>query len=206
MALRIADRIGLSPREKIELLETLSPEIVAGKNELRSESNKTLLKDDEFNIIADWPHYSILSLGEISKPKADPRWIARRLGIDVTTARESFERLQRLGLIEVKNKSYKQANQSLTTSKDVASKAIKRHHMQNLDLAQQKLERISLQAREFSSVTMAINPKKIKEAKILINEYKRKLCALLEEGDKKEVYTLSIQLFPNTVLKEEIKQ
>ncbi len=206
MAIQIADRFGLSPREKIELLEALTPELIEEKEELRSEKTKTLLQEDKFSLIADWPHYSILSLSETSKAKADPRWIAQRLGIDVTTARESFERLVRLGIIEMKGKSYQQSEKPLTTSKDIASRAIQRHHKQNLNLAQQKLECVSLKAREFSSITMAVNPQKIKQAKILINEFKRKLCSLLEEGDKKEVYTLSIQLFPNSILKEEPKQ
>lgn len=206
MALKIADRIGLSPREKIELLETLSPEIAQDKASSRSSKEKIQLQEDEFSLIADWPHFSILSLSETKGAKFDPRWIAQRLGIDVTVARESFERLEKLGLVETQGKSFKQTGKQLTTSKDIKSKAIQRHHRQNLFLASEKLEGVNPKQREFSSITMAANPKKIKAAKVLINEFKRKLCELLEEGDKKDVYTLSIQLFPNSVLKEGDKQ
>lgn len=206
MATQIADKLNLSPYEKIEFLDSLDPDLITQRNILSSDDAKLQLQEDEFNLIADWPHYSILSLSETQNPSSDPRWIAQRLGIDVTTARECFDRLKRLKLIKInKDQSYSQTHSGLKTSKDILSKAIQKHHTQNLSLAQQKLEQVEPLQREFSSITMAINPKKVKQAKVLINDFKRKLCALLEEGEKQEVYTLSIQLFPNTVLKGDKK-
>ena len=66
-----------------------------------------------------------------------------------------------------------------------------------------KLESVDVEEREFTTVTMASSPKKIKKAKLLIREFKRKLMEYMEEGEKTEVYTLAIQLFPLTQKEEE---
>lgn len=55
--------------------------------------------------------------------------------------------------------------------------------------------------REFTFITMAVDKSKMIEAKAMIREFRDKLCAYLEEGEKTEVYELAIQLFPRTKLK-----
>lgn len=55
--------------------------------------------------------------------------------------------------------------------------------------------------REFTFITMAVDKSKMIEAKTMIREFRDKLCAYLEEGEKTEVYELAIQLFPRTKLK-----
>jgi hypothetical protein len=45
---------------------------------------------------------------------------------------------------------------------------------------------------------MAIDPRKMEEAKRRIEEFKNQMADLLTEGNCKEVYQLNIQFFPLT--------
>ena len=61
------------------------------------------LQIDIFNLISDWHHYAILSLGDIKPNRANPKWISAQLGITLRDASNAFDRLLRLGLIKKKN-------------------------------------------------------------------------------------------------------
>ena len=55
-----------------------------------------------------------------------------------------------------------------------------------------------MELRDFTSMTMAIDPEKLTEAKKKIREFRRGLSEFLEAGKKEEVYRLNIQLVPVT--------
>lgn len=172
---------------------------VCGKLGLPTPDGKiqfNFIDDDNFRLVADWYHFAILSLSKVADCKADARWISRRLGIDYFIAKEAFERLQKLGLIKVKNGKFSQIVDPLHTSNDIPSLAIRMHHKQNLELAAQKLEDIDINNREFSSITVATSLKKLPLAKKVIRKFKTELYELLESGTKEHVYTFAMQLFP----------
>lgn len=200
----IAKALKLSPIESDFFWEAVNPDFVDKKKTRLSDEKRKRLKEDEFRLICDWEHFAILSLSEIEDNSSDARWIARRLNIPLNSAADARDRLHRLGLIEVKNSQFKQVSAPLTTTNDIKSESIQRSHYQNLTLAQEKLESVEVSKREYTTVTMATTPKKLKEAKTLIREFKRKLTEFLEDGDKTDVYTLAIQLFPLTVKRKKV--
>jgi uncharacterized protein (TIGR02147 family) len=156
------------------------------------------LAEDEFRLISDWYHFAILTLGHIPN-RANAVWIAEQLGIKATVAREAFSRLQRLGLVRIVKGQFRQSSKPLTIKSEVPSAAIRKYHLQNLQLAAEKLERVPLKEREFSSITMAIRPEQMMKAKKMIEEFKQRLCNELESaGRPLQVYTLAIQMFPIT--------
>lgn len=197
-AKKIAKALKLSPVESEKFLEAVNQDFISKKKTRLSDEKRRKLKEDEFRLICDWEHFAILSLSEIKNNSSDARWIARRLNIPMNIAADARDRLLRLGLIEIKNSQFRQVSAPLTTTNDIRSESIQRSHYQNLELARQKLESVAVSEREYTTVTMATSPKKLKEAKTLIREFKRKLMEFLEDGEKTDVYTLAIQLFPLT--------
>lgn len=193
-AKKIVSKLSLSDLENQALVQD-----IAG---LQTDSfqlpDLQILPDDEFKLIADWYHMAILSLGQLPN-RAHARWIAEQLDIDPALAWDAFYRLQRLGLLTVEKGRFSQTTKPLTTKPDVPSKAVRKYHTQNLQLAAEKLETVPTEKRDFSSITMAVHPSKIAKAKKMILEFRQKLCAELESSpNPSEVYTLSIQLFPVT--------
>ncbi len=189
----LMDKLGLSPKQQLKVLEIDS-----------SYDRKTVvLKEDEFKLISDWFHYAILSLGELPDNSSDSRWIAKRLNISYKQANEALTRLHRLGIIEIKDGKFRQIGEPLKTTTDIPSSSIRNYHKGILALAQNKIEQVSVDKRDFSSITMAINSKNLKNAKKLTQKYKEQMLELLESGTLNEVYQLSIQLFPLTSGDEE---
>lgn len=182
----IVKKLGLSPKQQLKAMD------------IKSTANRktVMLQEDEFKLISEWYHFAILSLGELKDNQADSRWIARRLNISLNQANQAMVRLERLGIIEVNAGKFKQVGNPLKTTTDIPSASIRNYHKGLLSLAQNKLETVDVKKREYSSVTMAINTKKIKQAKELTQKYKEDMLALLDEGKLDEVYQLSIQLFP----------
>jgi transcriptional regulator with XRE-family HTH domain len=193
-AKKICDRLALSPAEERGVLLSLIK--IPGSSATAEHPDTLQLEADRFKVISDWYHFAILSLTEIPKSKPDPKWIARRLGIAPATAQEAMDRLKRLGILEVRANSWRQSTRPISVKSEVPSSAIRKYHRQILEKATQALTDVPLEKREFGSVTMAINPKRIPEAKKMIRDFQINLNQVLESGPKSRVYTIAVQLFP----------
>jgi len=201
-AKKLTSALNLSPLETDHFLSDLYTSQDQELELTELNQGRLVLKEDQFKIISDWEHFAILSLSELKNSRFDARWLARRLNISLIRATDARDRLMRLGIIEKQGKSFRQVAPPLSTTDDFLDLSIQKHHLQNLELAADKLNETPVDYREFTSVTLATHPQKIKEAKKLIRNFKRKLTRFLEDTDKTEVYTFSIQLFPLTFTKD----
>jgi uncharacterized protein (TIGR02147 family) len=193
MAAKISDKLGFSPREKVNFISSSSNEIskaIASGTPAFSE-----LDEERFRVICDWYHLAILSLTLLPEATDDPRWISRQLGINVQDANEALRRLRSLGIL-TPAPSFKQVGDPIRVLGRFPSQAIRKYHAQNLALAADRLEAIPMEKREYHSITMAIRSDRIEG-------FRKKLDAFLTEADDEltaknpdAVYTLSVQLFP----------
>lgn len=195
-AVKIIEKLNLGEDESLDLIRGLHPKLKDLKTDGPGEH---ILSEDQFKLISSWHHFAILSLGHVRDNQASALWISNRLGIDPTSAQLAFERLQRLGMIAIKGDRFRQSTTPLNTPHEVPSRVIRDYHHQNLRLAAEKLESVPVEAREFTAITMAVDPRKMNRAKKMIAEFKRRLCKELETREATEVYTLALQLFPLTV-------
>jgi hypothetical protein len=65
-----------------------------------------------------------------------------------------------------------------------------------LELARKSLYRDPVEARDLTSVTMAIDPKNLSMAKEKIRQFQDELAQMLATGTPTEVYRVSMQMFP----------
>jgi uncharacterized protein (TIGR02147 family) len=190
------ERLCIDPQTSQKILKKLSNRKTAGAT-LTSDAEFLQLNMDHYHVISEWYYFAILSLAETKGFKDDPEWIARRLNLTVTESKIALKRLARLGLLKRnKNGHLVWAGIHFRTSNDIANMSLRKSHYQNLDLARASLDKDSLETRDFSSMTMAIDPEKIPQAKDMIKKFRRTLSAFLESGDKKEVYRICMQMFP----------
>ena len=195
-ALKVASKFSLSPVETKKLLSSIRKETL-GKEEDTSYNEVLQLENDRFKAISDWYHYGILSLAKLKNNEASPAWIAEQLNISIPEAKVAMERLKRLKYLTIENGKLVRAIQKpLSIISEIPSPAIRKYHKQNLKLAEKAIEEVSMQERELSAMTMAIDPKKMNEAAKMITKFKRKFLRHMESGKQERVYTLSIQFFP----------
>ncbi|MGZ3775410.1 MAG: DUF4423 domain-containing protein [Pseudobdellovibrionaceae bacterium] len=190
---KVIDRLAVSPLDQEKLWT--SYKVFAQRLEA---DDRTYLDETIFRLIADWYYLAILNLAKIKNNQAKSQWIANRLGIKKSEAAEALERLLHLGLLKKSRGRLIRTSKPIGTTRDIPSAAIRKHHTQNLHLAEESLHRDPVQTREFGSITMAVNPERLPLAKEILTKTRKKIADLLDEGAVSEVYTLSFQLFPLT--------
>ena len=205
VAISIAHRLRLSA-EEISYLNDLVELNQAKSDALREvvryrlsryEANQNFrtLQEDVFAIISDWHHYAILELTFTDSFQNDPIWIAKRLSISPTEVRQAIERLIRLELLEDKNGALVKTEVNISTTQDIPSAGARKLASQLLEKASEALGEQAIEDRDFGSITMAIDPKKLPKAKIMIRKFRRDLMTFLETGKRTEVFVLATQLF-----------
>lgn len=209
-----SDRLGIQVSALSEILngkrtisKKMGRKILSGLGVNPIETENILLNSNEdescdlsldyFKAIFDWYYFAILSLAEIQDFNATPDWISKRLNISKRDAKIALERLIKLEmLVDNGSGSYRASGIQYKTPTDIVNVSLKNHTIQTLELAIDSVVHDPIEERDFSTITMAIDPEKIPEAKKMIKSFRKKLSEKLEGGAKKEVYKLAIQLFP----------
>ncbi len=210
----LAEHIGLTPVERDFVDALLNFERAksvpararfAAKLRLLKPSNDDLLLTlDQFELVSNWHHYTILELIRLPRFREDSAEIARYLGMTVTAdmVRESIVLLERLGLAarDGTGKLFK-SNETIRTPENFPSQAIRAHHKQMLMRAHQAIERQPVQQRLFSSATLPVSASKVKEISDRIVAFREQLMADVEllGAPADEVYHLTFQFFRGTV-------
>lgn len=198
----ILNQLAPAPEKAAQVLNQFKEQSLLQKLNFQESHKEQLQLDmDQYQVVAEWQYYAILCLAETEDFQSDPQWIAQRLGLSVNKVNLAIERLLRLELLyQDENDKLMVKPISLRTTEDIANSSLKRRHEDNLNSAKNALWEIAPEDREISFRTMAINPDKLPEAKLLIREFKEKISNFLEEGAQQEVYEFSVQLFPRTQL------
>ncbi len=203
---RILDQLDADPELRREISSLFRQKGTQKSTEEKSISDTfTKVSLEQFRTIADWYHFAILSLFETKDFKVDPETISRRLGIKKAEVVQALQRLERLEMIrQGDNGELQLTGKQFQTVDGVASSAIRLSHFQSLELAKKSLELDPTNLRDFTSLTMAVDPNKMELAKKMIRQFYMKLARELEVDPKGEVYMLNIGLFPlsRTVLSQ----
>jgi len=189
-AAKILNKMNVSPEKTELILKSLG-----SHGNLKHTQQQ--LSIDQFYLVADWYHFAILSLAETVGFNDSPDWISNRLNIPIPTVIKAMERLERLGALKQDHSGhYIASGAQLTTPDEIAHRGLKQQHAEILELCKNSLDQHSLQERDFLGVTMTMDPKDIPIAKKLLREFVQKFCNKIENGEKKEVYRLNLQLIP----------
>ncbi len=205
---RVQIGLNLNARERTLFSESLGKKHISlDRIQIGNTDDRALLDEQTyFQVIAEWEHYAAFTLFDCEGFEPTPKEIARRLGITEVRAQVVLENLIRYGLLErTEDGALRKAIPRIRTTEDVASQALQASHRDTLELGQKKLSEIPVELRDYSSLTVALDPEKLPEAKVIIREFRQKMADLLKGGCKTEVYQLAIQFFPLTQIEPQIK-
>lgn len=202
MIKKIALKLSLSPSEYDELSEKIDIE----KRRISPSSQKELLKDkvqiqnDQYFLVADWHYYAILCLVETEDFIKDYEWIAKRLGTNASKIKACFERLLRLKFLNYddKGKLYFQ-DVELQTTDGIPNTSLKRRHTENLESASLYLNTGDFDKRDFSFMTLAIDPVDLPVISKKIRDFQDELVQYINSREKKEVYEICFNVFPRSI-------
>lgn len=155
------------------------------------------------DVIQNWQYYALLELMKVGEFKPCHKWISKELHITGARAKKLVSELVSAKYLQVnEDGSWIDLTQGSSThvlSDEEINMANKESQRRILDLAKGAIDEITPEFREQSSMMMATNKEKILKAKVLIRDFRRKLCDFLEDTNEYDsIYQLSLSLFPLT--------
>ena len=204
LAERIVRKLLLDPQERSEILGLFPDKVPKPKPAAKAVAARYLrLNADQFKAVAEWEHFGVMSLARCEDFDGEEASIAQRLGLTAARTQIVIKRLLELGMIvQDENGKLSRSEQAFSTTDDVLDVSIQKHHEQALDMAKESLAVHDVGVRDFTSLTMAIDIKKLSIAKERIRKFQDELSDLLESGHQTEVFRLSMQLFPLSKLQQ----
>lgn len=196
----VIDKLNLTPIEETLFTESLT-ESMASLDKIKIASqylDRVMLDESYFKIISQWEHYGVLSLIETEDFIPTIKFIGQRLGITVNRANTVLANLENANLITISEDKITLNQNAIRTTEDISSRAIRLGHQEAMEMGIKKIEEVAVDKRDFSTITVAIDPKNLTKAKTIIREFRQKMASLLREGNKTEVYQMAIQLYPLT--------
>lgn len=165
------------------------------------------IRHEEFKLIQDWYHITIVELTLLSDFEPTAAWIAKKLGISEGEAALAVERLITLGLLErTSDGQFKKSGQGSPglriVSDDYPSylKALRQSINQFGTKAMTAMHEVPSSLRVNTTLTVAIDSSLVAEAKKRIINFTRSLVDELEKKSqaKNHVYELMVSFFPLT--------
>ena len=165
---------------------------------LVGEINAKVVEDVEFKVIADWYHFAIQQMLTRGPLEANPEKIKSLLRYDVSTAQvtEALENLCNLGVIELKEGFYHCLENSIRTTTDVPSEALKTHHEQMIQNGLQAIRQVPVSERQIQGRTLVVAKEDLPKAAKMIQEFGDAFGVEIDQPAGTRVYQLNVQFFP----------
>lgn len=177
-------------------------------DETKSAPAKTYnaVKEDQLQVLGTWYHFAILELFKTKGFIPSPKKISERLSLKITETRFALERLERLGFLGRDSR-----RQLILTQADNCwfneqmTNAIQmRLQKTYLDQAQTAIELVPYSQRANASLTIAMDPALMGQAKQEFVKFLDRIEALSDKSENKTaVYQVAIAMFPHTAPKKE---
>lgn len=199
---RFGKRLGLSD----EVIAMYQSQIRKGDAGAAAGDNvKTLEFDlDTFQLLSAWHHQAILELTQLESFKADSRWIAKALEIDVKDVNIALQRLLRLKLLKMAavDRWLDISGDAEFRTSGLNTTAINAINEELYKLALHANEKSKVDDRVNSAMVIAIDSKLLPQVKAMADEFMNQVRSLMKSSSTRDdVYQAAFTFFPLTSLK-----
>ncbi len=157
------------------------------------------LSEDEFRAISEWQHLAIVTAAELNRFDGCVDRIAAALEISTDIAWKAVYRLEKLGLLELKDNRVKVLQATTQTKTGPVSIAYRRFHAQLLQKAILSVSQDPMPIRSVNATVLSFSASRMQEAKDFIADCRHRFVErFAEEGNGDQVYAASFVLFPLT--------
>lgn len=130
-----------------------------------------------FQTLSDWLPFAILELIKTGNFQPKASWIARRLSVSEERVAKAVQNLETLELLQRDGSRWVALVGNTSVMKGVPSRAVKSFHRQLLQKGADALYRQDLDRREFSSLVLAFDRRRLPELKSKLREFVREIDA-----------------------------
>jgi uncharacterized protein (TIGR02147 family) len=204
---KIADALKLKPRQKKVWMSLVQKESARSPlfrslaeselEKLKKSGQDRELLQDEFHLVSDWWHGALLELTQLEKFESSVSFCARELGLSAHVIEAALDRLERLGLLSRKDpKAWCCPAEANHVGGDAPNTAVRKLHRQLLEKSITALLNQPHSIREFNSVVLSIDARRLPELKEKLRKFLDDFCSENAEGEKNSLYSLGLQFFP----------
>lgn len=166
-------------------------------------SRAQLVGEGQFRFYSKWYYAAIWNWVAMHPGQGSPVRIAGALlpSITVEQAQTALQDLVEMGLLRKLANGYRPEGTHLTTEPEVSSLAVKNHILELNDIAARLLDSVPACRRQYNTLMFQVSEKGFVAIKDRIRQFQEELRDILDR-DKGEdrIYTLSMNLFPNSRL------
>ncbi len=194
---KTAEKIATSLKLKAED-EKFFLSLSQGKNNefYNYDSNYLTIADDYYKVLTEWHYFALVELIPLDCFQYDYEWIARRLGISMTDARQAIERLKKVKLLSEENGKLYQTYDYFVSPSGTPLDAAKKFHRQILEKAIKAVFSQEIEKRDFTSGFLRCRSSDLPLISSKIKQFRRELAREVESGEGHDsVYAFSIQFF-----------
>jgi hypothetical protein len=155
------------------------------------------ISQEVFLYISNPNFYSFLQLVNTPDFKYDVPWISKRLDVEEIEIQKIIIKLRTLKLVEdCPIKGLKRLYQSVRTSEDVESSALKAHHLNDLKTIEESIIGLPVSQRDLSSLTFLFDIADFDKAKVILRRTQDEIEALGAGKSPRQVFKVSTYLYP----------
>lgn len=146
-------------------------------------------------VIRSWIHLAMRECVTLKDFSPQPNWMAKKLGITTTQAKEILEELVELQFLTLEDGKYKKTDPSIHNFGKLSPSLVASYNSQILHLANRSLSR-SKEKKYMETLNIALPTRLIPVLKNHIKKFCREMDVLVESHEnREEVWMLAIQLF-----------
>lgn len=155
------------------------------------------LTEAEFVKMSDWKTWCVYTLFQASDYTPTYSWFSKKLNLSIEEIQHCLQKLSELELISPVEDFFEIICECVTTTNDIPSHAIRSFHKEFIPLGLSSIDKVKVEERDISSLTICIDKKNIAEYKKALSDFRAKICQLSRQNEiADELYQLNIQLFP----------
>ncbi len=194
-ARHIADTLGLSAGERHYLIRLAEQERSPATADVASGGPEPL-PSRLFDMASDWFCWALLALVSTDDFRWDNKWIAKRLVVTEPEVRIGIDKLKRVGVLVPAAKGYNVRHDAVSFNEGIPSETVREYHQQILEKAGQALEVQPPAEREFTGLTLAMNPDLLPLLKKEIANFMQQMGERYSSGKNKlEVFHVEFAAF-----------
>ncbi len=170
-------------------------------------SRAHIVGETQFKFFSKWYYSAVWNYFGIDQKQRHPGIIAANIYPPLTRSQvdESIKLLLEIGLIKKTASGYTVTDKHIYTEKNVQAMAARHHITELTSKALEVFETLPAETRQYNALMFSISGEGFKTIKDRIRSFQEELREIIDrDGKEDRIYTLTMQLFPNSKLPEKM--
>jgi uncharacterized protein (TIGR02147 family) len=166
-------------------------------------SRAQIVSETQYRFFSKWYYSAVWNYFGIDQKTKHPAAIAARIfpAITPTQAEEAIKLLLDLGLVKKTASGYAVTDKHIYTEKNVQAMAARQHIQELTGMSMQVFESVPAEARQYNALMFSVSGEGYQAIKDRIRSFQEELREIIDrDGVEDRIYTLTMQLFPNSTL------